>query len=467
MIERSNRQMDPRRVAHIRRQLKTRRLGYLPQWTFDEGPGHALAQVHARYVETIIQRLNQVPEKLKLAFLEFLGVELTPAQPARAPIVFRLSADASDTAAPGRTQIGAEAASDEEPDDGEAGRQVSGPIVFETERRLGLASARIQRVISLWPGRDQYVDHTSDFLEGNAIELFDRKRLRITDHELYLAHDRLLALAGNVRIELEFDLNEPGNRSLDIDWQFWDGEVWRHFRRHDAECLEGSQASADGTNGLQQSGRIVLESEYAEAAATAIAGQESFWIRGRLQQPLLPDPQHVLPQVRSITLSTTIERDLTITLSEPETLALKAAAEQSEDETKKTARLTLRDTNGHPLEEAELHFIADDNSLPIAVTDENGIANAVEFQRHPSLQLEVRYRGVQFRRSVLPPADDKVNRATLDPIFQIGGLQPDQAIGDNQQLELSEPFFPLGTQPQPGAAFYFCCAEAQIGRAHV
>ena len=87
-------QLDEREAAHIVKELLARRVGYTPQWHVPEPSADAaLAWVFARYLQAIIQRLNQAPEKNKLAFLDLLGLSLVPAQAARAPIVFQLAAD--------------------------------------------------------------------------------------------------------------------------------------------------------------------------------------------------------------------------------------------------------------------------------------------------------------------------------------------------------------------------------------
>ena len=107
----------------------------------------------------IIHRLNQAPEKNKLAFLDLLGLGLVSAQAARAPMVFQLSDAAPDS----QITAGAQVAAPPPPGS-------SDQIVFETERALGLAGAQLKQVVSLWPGRDQYLDHSADYIAGKPVE---------------------------------------------------------------------------------------------------------------------------------------------------------------------------------------------------------------------------------------------------------------------------------------------------------
>ena len=83
--------VDGRDAISLAQQLLARRLGYVPEWQgqpADSGTDAALVRIVARYLETIIQRLNRAPEKNRLAFFAMLGLELVPPQAARAPVVF-------------------------------------------------------------------------------------------------------------------------------------------------------------------------------------------------------------------------------------------------------------------------------------------------------------------------------------------------------------------------------------------
>ena len=144
-------QIDPRDAETLVSELLRRRLGYLPDWQPElRGKDAALPWIFARFQEAILQRLNQAPEKNKLAFLEMLGLDLIPAQAARAPLVFRLAENAPD----GFLEAGAQVAAPPPPESSQR-------VIFETEQRVGLSAAQLDRVLSVWSGRDQYIDHTS------------------------------------------------------------------------------------------------------------------------------------------------------------------------------------------------------------------------------------------------------------------------------------------------------------------
>ena len=66
---------------------------YCPEWTnFNKSdPGITLIHLFAWMAEMIIYRLNRVPEKNYLAFLDLMGIQRQPPQPANTVLQFQLS----------------------------------------------------------------------------------------------------------------------------------------------------------------------------------------------------------------------------------------------------------------------------------------------------------------------------------------------------------------------------------------
>jgi hypothetical protein len=97
---------------------------YAPQWT-DHGPsdiGITLVELFAWLVEGLTYRLNQVPDKNYVAFLNLLGITRDPPEPARAFLTF--SATPNSVAVPKGTEAQT------------AGSETETPIVFETDQDL-------------------------------------------------------------------------------------------------------------------------------------------------------------------------------------------------------------------------------------------------------------------------------------------------------------------------------------------
>lgn len=436
-------ELDRRDAIQIVDDLLARRTGYLPEqdWMPSErGPDIALVQIFARYLQAIIQRLNQAPEKNKLAFLDLLGIQLIPAQAARAPIVFQLSAEAPDSRAPAGTRLAA-------PPPPDSAQQV----IFETERSTGLSAATIQQVVSLWPGRDQYIDHSEAFLTGESFQLFKKRLLQDTPHTLYLAHDSLLALAGESRLDVEFELTTTSSEPLDLIWEYWDGKVWRGFKAMHPTCLEADEEKLDSTGGLTRSGRFRLETDCAETAKTTVNAVEAFWIRGRLDEPLPPDPAQILPEVETIKISSEIARPLTLSWL-PRSEAVLAGT------TEYDVRVKVEDEAGLPLEGILVELLSPPTTIESDRTDASGEVqfDSVAYNTETKT-VTVSWNGVRSALDFVLSDTSLVQEITFT--LKVEGLRPDKAFSDGSNLDVTKPFYPLGLQPQPGSAFYFTNEE--------
>ena len=93
--------IDDRSYDSIVAEMRTRIARYTPEWKpvwtdlNDSDPGITLLQVFAWLAEMLAYRMNQVPELNYLKFLQLLGIELRPAEPAEAEITFPVLTDAS------------------------------------------------------------------------------------------------------------------------------------------------------------------------------------------------------------------------------------------------------------------------------------------------------------------------------------------------------------------------------------
>src|SRR4051812_13411595 len=90
-------QLDDRRFQDIVDQAKTLIPRYCPEWTDHNvsDPGVALIELFAWMTDMLLYRVNQVPEKMYIQFLELIGVRLDPPRAAHAPVLFSLPAPQS------------------------------------------------------------------------------------------------------------------------------------------------------------------------------------------------------------------------------------------------------------------------------------------------------------------------------------------------------------------------------------
>jgi hypothetical protein len=444
MIPRSARPVDSRSVETLLEQFLERRPGYVPTWNPEpKSAGAAVGPIFARLLSSILERLNQVPAKDKLAMLDYFGLRLVPAQPSRAPIVFQLSKGAPDSAAPEGTRIAAP------PPPGSTQQ-----IVFETEQDAGIASAKLAQVVSLWPGRDQYSDHSAALAAGTPFTLYDPLQLQQTDHILYLGHQSLLSFAGSVHLLVTFDLLQGSSSPLDLAWEYWDGTVWRGFIENPASCLNsvGAGIGADGTKGLSRAGAVHLDVGGAQTAATTVNGVSNYWIRARVSQPLPPDPGVQLPIVNAINLRTKIDRRMEAGVS------VKFDALVSND----TSLLTLVDECGQELNVTANVVIAnaDDSTVmpaTVPITSGMGSTSDISFSPGQTYQFTISFLGLSGTAFVPFQLESAAagSSASIVIAVKVEGLLPDKAMCDGKTLDLTKAFNPLGASPRPGSALYF------------
>ena len=421
--------LDQRDAARVLAELLARRPAYLPDWLPAPGQaGWALLQVLSRYAEIVIDRLNQAPDRNKLAFLDMLGISLIPAQPARAPVVFEPLPNAGDGRIPAGTRLGAEVA------------DRSDPLTFETESAIAMAAAQLVAVRTLWPAYDEYADHSLDLAGRRPFPLFSRRQS--VPHEIYLAHDRLLAFAGKTTVQIQVDLATPGSEPLKIAWEYWDGQTWRPFKPFDAD---DEQASRDGTNGLTRSGVITLRAECGDAKKTTVHGIEAYWMRGRLEQALPPDTTRALAQLDRLHLRCDVDRPGSWSVS------------QEESDVSDGMEIRVRYKNGAPIQGLRVDiWLGNEGDAIELSTDEAGTCR---------LDAEVVFPGshrIALRPQELPDIwlTAEVSDAPVRLDFVLTpGVQPERAFADGVKLDLSKSFYPLGQHPQPGSAFYFSTEE--------
>lgn len=213
-------QLDRRDLAAILSQARALAPFYTPDWDAaqETGGGAVLLQVFARLLEGLIRRLNEVPRKNMIAFLDMLGVRLLPAQPARAPLTFFLSTGAQEAVEiPQHAQVAATPPG-------------SDPIVFETERAILATPAQLKAIVSVVPAHDQIFDHTASLQAGTPVELFADDDQNLQEHSLYLAQGELFNLKGTATITLRLALSgpslSPALLATELSWEWWNDGHW-------------------------------------------------------------------------------------------------------------------------------------------------------------------------------------------------------------------------------------------------
>jgi hypothetical protein len=247
---------------------------YCPEWTNhnQSDPGVTLLELYAWMTEMVIYRLNKVPEKNFLTFLDLIGVRLKPPEPARVVLELTPSEGAEgELLVKKGTQV--------------ATLQAGGadPVTFETLRDITLLPVRVVRAAS--SHRATVADHTEALASGEAREpLF--AGVQEVERFLYLGDDRLNAFNEEAAVGLFFEAM-PGSSGPRVptitEWQYFDGKRWRDMTVNRAES-DARRLSFGGHPGIEKQ---------------LVNGVETFWIRGKLAEPL-KDPAAV--QLDSVSL---------------------------------------------------------------------------------------------------------------------------------------------------------------------
>ncbi|NIM13504.1 MAG: putative baseplate assembly protein [Candidatus Aminicenantes bacterium] len=149
---------------------------YTPEWRPKEKSADlALVKIFIYLLSTLYRRLNRLPEKHFISFLDSIGINLLPAQPASAPITFSLSGGASQhVIIPARAQVAA------------------GEVIFETEKTILAAPAQLVKVYSIDVQKDAIFEsppNISSSISEEAVLLFETKLLYNTkqkDKEIFV-----------------------------------------------------------------------------------------------------------------------------------------------------------------------------------------------------------------------------------------------------------------------------------------
>ena len=263
--------LDDRRFQDIVDEAKRRITRYCPDWTDHNvsDPGVALIELFAWMTEMMLYRLNQVPDRLYVKFLELVGVELFSAVPARVDLLFTLTGPRDERVrVPAGTQVGTERSGDEE------------PIVFLTDEELRIEPPELVACLTHNGGR--FSDHWEDLRrEASAVRLFPTLQ---PDDAVYFG---LAKSAASNMIRLDVHTGPEGAgvdpRRPPRVWEAWDGREWRSVR-----------ILADSSAGFNTPGQVDLLLPSRHESLT-LGGKRAHWMRCRLVQPEADQPEYRNP----------------------------------------------------------------------------------------------------------------------------------------------------------------------------
>ncbi len=252
--------LDDRRFQQLVDDAKRMVMARCPTWTDHNvsDPGVTLIETFAYMTDVLLYRLNRVPDRLYLKFLELIGLQLFPATSARTGVTFYLSSPAQATLTiPRGTRTATLRTETEE------------PVVFTTVEDLPIVACSLASVLTAGvstEGREARIEQLRLRVPfaafSNPPEPGDALLVGLTEAVPRCA----VRLQFNCTIEgVGVDPDDPP-----LQWEAYDGTTWH-----------ACDVSEDGTGGLNRDGSIIVHVPR-QHTATLLDGERGGWLRARV-----------------------------------------------------------------------------------------------------------------------------------------------------------------------------------------
>jgi Baseplate J-like protein len=296
--------LDDRRFADIVAEAKALIPRYAPAWTnhSDTDPGITLIHLFAWMTDMMLFRLNQVPERSYVKFLELLGIQLQPARPARAELTFRLAReDVVTVMVPRGSQVAIAGA--------------DSPLVFETDETLVAIGAKLAAV-QVFDGFSHSLETTKNdsagqwffpfgpnAREGAALLLGFDSPVTFTDEQvnltIYVATEGLSPEGHHCDLDLA---GQPVPAT--IVWEYWDKSFWQPI-----------SLDKDDTRAFTRSGHVYFTGPGAGVRKDKIGLVDAklYWIRARLETSgfdAVPRVESILTNTVAATQAVTVKDEV-------------------------------------------------------------------------------------------------------------------------------------------------------------
>ncbi|MCX4552560.1 putative baseplate assembly protein [Streptomyces sp. NBC_01387] len=261
-----------------------------PEWTDHNvsDPGVTLIEAFATMVDQLVYRVNRVPEKSYLTFLDLIGVQLHPPTAAHTRVTFRLSAPQPEAVV---VRAGTEVAT--------VRTETEEAVVFTTSSELSVEPCEFAH-LATWPASGDAVDRTEELSIGRDVPCFGTTPA--PGDALYIGLSSPVP-AGVVVLRLECRVEGVGvdPSRPPLIWEAWDGSAW-------AVC----EIEKDTTGGFNRSGELILHLPGTHTAARVVR-RTGGWLRCRLIEAAADQPTYVAPpvvrRISAFTIGATVDAE--------------------------------------------------------------------------------------------------------------------------------------------------------------
>ncbi|MFC4639751.1 putative baseplate assembly protein [Deinococcus hohokamensis] len=294
--------LDDRRFDDILDEARRLIPQFCPEWTDHNAsdPGMAILEVFAWMTDLLLYRVNQIPEKLLVAFLDMIGVQLSPPRAAGVPVTFYLSApqEVALHIAPG-TEVAT------------VRTEINEAIVFSTERAgvilppvvRGLYTANTLAQVAMDVDGEGGAARSADGTFGE-VRQHELTQLGLPGHKFPVFHPEprpgdafFVQLAGDHSdhvLALTFEVEWAGGAGVNPNyppyvWEAWQGGVGRW-----APC----EVEYDGTQAFNVSGELILRLPVMREGV--FFEQNGYWLRCRLTSEQMYNGYKVSPDIEGL-----------------------------------------------------------------------------------------------------------------------------------------------------------------------
>jgi predicted phage baseplate assembly protein len=280
--------LDDRRFQNLVDDAKRLVQRRCPEWTDHNvsDPGVTLIETFAYMTDQMLYRLNRVPDRNYIKFLELIGVRLFPPTAATTRVTFWLSAPQPN---PVVVPNGVEVATPRT-------EVVGSAVAFTTTEQLDIVPCEMSFVTSV-PTGGTWRNHT-DAIRLSPFACFSAQPA--PDEVLMIG---LSAAVPRCAVSLRFDCNIEG---IGVDPE-WPPLAWE---AHDGDDWVPCELDRDTTGGLNRAGEVVLHIP-ASHAMSLDHNLRAGWIRARVTTPEDDQPFYssspMIKRIEAVTIGGTTD----------------------------------------------------------------------------------------------------------------------------------------------------------------
>jgi predicted phage baseplate assembly protein len=275
--------LDDRRFQELVDDAKRMVMTRCPEWTDHNvsDPGVTLIETFAYMTDLLLYRLNQIPDRIYVKFLNLIGLRMLPPTPAQTPVTFWLSAPATTelTISVG-TRIGT------------IRTEAANATIFATREDLTIIPCSLQRIRVAAPPEETdeeadetgTVDRSRQLMMGDSFAAFGTPP-RPDDAMLLGLSDPVPSCAVRVHFRGHVEGVGVNPEQPPLVWEAWTADGW-------AECEVGT----DETGGLNRPGNVVVHVPSGHEASV-IGGDRAGWLRARIVEPEEGQPPYTASPV--------------------------------------------------------------------------------------------------------------------------------------------------------------------------